>query len=40
MDRNQGARENNLKNIDVKVPRDQLCHHDGRLRLREDLPGV
>ena len=23
----KGARENNLKNIDIRIPRVQVCHH-------------
>ena len=35
----KGARENNLKNIDVTIPRDKLVD-DGAFRQRQVLPGL
>ena len=35
----KGARENNLKNIDVTIPRDKLGA-DGALRQRQVLAGL
>ena len=35
----KGARANNLKNIDVTIPRDKLVVLTG-LRLRQVLPGL
>lgn len=36
----KGARENNLKNIDVSIPRDQADRHHGTVRQRKKLAGV
>ena len=36
----KGARENNLKNIDVTIPRDKLVVLTGTLRQRQILAGL
>ncbi len=35
-----GAREHNLKNIDVTIPRDKLVVLTGPFRLGKVLPGL
>ena len=36
----KGARANNLKNIDVTIPRDKLVVMTGAVRQRKILPGL
>ena len=35
-----GARENNLKNVDVEIPRDALCVFTGLFRLGQIVARV
>ena len=36
----KGAREHNLKNVDMEIPRDKLIVFTGHIRLGEVLPGL
>ena len=35
----KGAKENNLKNIDIELPRDKMIVMTGCIRIRENILG-
>ena len=36
----RGANEHNLKNLDIDIPRDQICGADRLKRFGKVLPGL